>query len=218
MAKKLQPLYLVGILGLVVLALSFSVYALAYNDKIIPGVHFGTLGLGGMSLEEAQAELQERTQALSEQGIVVSIDDKQEDIALDAISFQVPIEQVVNEAWNLGRQGSWYARMGDRLMAPLIGYQIQEPVQVNDFQLEQELETVAAVRLQITGTKIVILYDTKSGTTIDIEQAKDKIKKSLSSLSDEPVRLALYEDVPRANAQTAPSAKQEAERILSQPL
>ncbi|MBX4211788.1 MAG: hypothetical protein KW806_03315, partial [Candidatus Yanofskybacteria bacterium] len=98
--------------------------------------------------------------------------------------------------WNLGRQGSWYARMGDRLMAPLIGYQIQEPVQVNDFQLEQELETVAAI----------------------LGSPRDKIKKSLSSLSDEPVRLALYEDVPRANAQTAPSAKQEAERILSQPL
>jgi len=221
-----QSLLLVGIIGLAALVLGFAGYSLAYSDKIMPGVSFGSLHLGGLTQEEAQAKLEAQVVTLAEQGIVISINDKNEDIALEAIAFELPTETIIEEAWNLGRQGSWYARMGDRLVSPLVGYEIQEPVRLNDFQLEQELEAVASilgaprkdVRLQITGTKVSILYDTKSGMTIDIEQAKDRIKEALSSLDAQPVRLTLYEDVPRANPQSAPGAKLEAERMISQPL
>lgn len=221
-----KPAIIVGSALLISACLVIAVYSMAYAGKIMPGIYLGTIDLGGLDREQAHAEIEKRIDSIEQRGIVIEIEQQVEIIPVDTLGFSVSIEEAVNEAWNQGRSGQWYAKIGERIWTPIVGHAIRNPIQFSRISLEREIEALTMilgtskkdVRLSVTGTRIDILYDTKPGKTIHIHEFAQLISRALDNLEAEPIRLNLYEDLPRANPETAILARQEALQMLNAPM
>ncbi|MDP2647881.1 MAG: VanW family protein [Candidatus Yanofskybacteria bacterium] len=221
-----KPVTIVGSALLISACLVVAVYSAAYAGKIMPGVYLGTIDLGGLDREQARAEIKKRIDSIEQKGIIVEVEQQVEVIPVDTLGLSISIEEAVNEAWNLGRSGQWYAKIGERIWTPIAGRSIRNPIQFSQISLEREIEALTTilgtpkkdVRLSITGTRIDILYDTKPGRTIHSQESIQLISRALDNLEVEPIRLNLYEDLPQANPETADLARQQALKILSAPV
>jgi len=221
-----KPIFVLVSALFISICLLAAVFLIAYAGKIVPGVYLGTIDLGGLTREQAKEEIQKRINLIEEKGIVLQVGEQTESISADAIDFKVSIDDVINEAWNQGRNGQWYAKIGERFVMPFTGYAIQGLITVNQGDLEREIDALSTilgtpkkdVRLDVSGINVEVLYDTKPGQTIHAQETVQLVRRSLENLDAQPIQLTLYDDIPQANPATAPIARQEAIQMLAAPL
>jgi vancomycin resistance protein YoaR len=103
-----------GVLGIFVIAtVVLGIYTLSYG-RIYPGVSIGGLELGGLSQTEAVRLVQESLDNRIS-GVVITVDD--EPLALHSVPIIAAgtAEKLVDQAYEYGRTGSIFRRMGDIL-------------------------------------------------------------------------------------------------------
>jgi len=220
--RHILPVIVILALG----AAGFSVYTAVYAGRILPGVRIGIVPVGGLTTEAAESALEAHIAAIKKQGIALRLGNKSEAINLDEIDVQPDVSAMVSRAVAIGREGAWYAQLSDRLLAPIRDIDMEPALVYDDRALERALSTVAEIfnnpgkdiRYKISGTTVKILTDTKVGQMIDQREALELIRSSLARLDTEPIRLTLRDDVPVRDPASIPTAKRQAEKLLSAPL
>lgn len=209
-----------------VFGITSSVYAWFMSDRILPRTQVGSVAVGGLTRDQAATRLQEALNAFQDNGIRLNIEGTLEVIQPGAIAFNFDLNGAVDQAYRPGHDGSGVARFWQRIISPLKIRHIDAPVHIDEASLRAELLDVADainvgrtdIRLQVTGTRVALLTDTKPGRAIDEEGAFNAIRTTLQMLNEAPIALALHDDVPRANPATAPEAVDAAKKLISRGL
>ena len=136
--------------------LAFQVY---HHDGIYDGVTAAGVDLSGMTRREAAAALDTRMQAvLDDMTFQVIIDDESFEVTPDELDIQYNADAAAAEAYNFGRDGSFFARVGAVLRARMSGYAI-------DFSYTYNLDAFDEVAKEIADEINV----SESGTTYEIQ-------------------------------------------------
>ncbi len=218
--------WVVGAVFLCACIFTASSYAWYMEDRIVPNTRIGTVAVGGLTRDQAAERLQEKLDAFEANGIRVDIEGAPEIIQPAAISLDLNLGEAVESAFKNGHEGSGFAQFFRRLYALVSHRQIDAPVSFNESALRSQISEVASaldvsrrdIRLQVTGAKVSLLTDTKPGRAIDQGEAFIRVRDSLRALSDEPIALQLHDDIPRADAATAPRAVADARSMIARPL
>lgn len=206
--------------------LAGSAYGWYFNDRIVPRTWVGAVAVGGFTRDEAAARIQGAVDALNAGGVQVNVEGTNEVIQSGAVSFDLNLTETVDGAFQYGHTGGWAARIGERIIALVYSRDVAAPVHIDDTALRTQVSDIADatdvelhdIRLQITGTRVKLLTDTKPGRAINQTEAFQKVHDALAALTSGPIVLALRDEIPVANPTTAPSAVDAAQKLLARAL
>ena len=114
MKKKIGAIILVLILAALIGAGSYiGWYYTEYVDidEIYPGVSIEGMDVGGMSKEQARKVLDEHTAEVSNQTVTLQVGKKNKSFKLSSVGLTLVNDNVVEEAWELGREGNIFNRI-----------------------------------------------------------------------------------------------------------
>lgn len=217
---------IVSISLLLLSGLGVAGYVLGFDQRILPHVRVGLVPVGGLTREAARERIQERLTRFQEDGVILDIEGKREIVRPEAVGLSVSPDALVDVAWRRGRTESFPERLGIWAMSPFVSYAVPTDVALERERLEDEMSILSEiidqprmdVRFDISGTKVGVRYDTKSGRVLDLQASADLVANAISLLDANPVRLTLSDDIPRALRDSASRAVQQAERMMSEPI
>lgn len=210
----------------VLLAVSVVAVSVVYAERIVAGTSIGDVAVGNLSKDEAAERLQVRLDELSRNGFPVQVGTVYEVVEPDSVGFDVNIAEAVDVAYARGHRGAWWIQGLERFSALWRKEDVEAPVFVDEVLLDDRVDALGQqsnvvrkdVRLNITGTRVEILTDTRPGKMIDRTHARATLSEHVRTLRSEPFSVRLLEDSPRASAVSAQQAKLEAERIITAPV
>lgn len=210
----------------IVIVFSVAAYAGYFSRRIAPHTFIGVVPVGGQTRDQASGRLKDAIAQFSRDGIRFDIEGASDTILLDDISFDLDINHAIDRAFARGHGDSPMANVIDSLTSLVSSEQVDAPVQFDQDQLVTRLGQVAAahesarqdVRLQISGTTVKLLTDTKPGRAIDRSTAVQVIMQSLAALDSRPITLALVDDAPIADPALAPQALANARKMMARAL
>lgn len=206
----------------VLLCFGFSVFAYAYNDRIMPRVSIGPLPIGGMTRDDAFDRIVARIDELRNISVPVSADGKTASVSIDVFFDDNFPAVALERAWQVGRQDSFFDRWGDRIRSMLIGTRVSAPIRLDDNDISNILEEVADtldeprrdIRLRIENGRAELLRDAKSGQTIGRNELRSALIARAEGLDVSPIEVMLHEDPPKADPALANDALAAAERMM----
>jgi len=204
-------------LGIVLAALAFGSYALLpHNDRIVPGVSVNGVALGGLSQADARAAVESSLTGETERKITLTAAAEQRDITLAALGVRADVDDTVNRAYGIGRQGSIGCRVTQALTARKHGMAVAPAFTLDQDAVKRTLVDIAhvinrpstnATAQWDTGAKKVVVHPGISGGKLNIDESLNLITQStvgkLVAGEPAPAELALpYEaNQPRVTAE-----------------
>ncbi len=174
---------LAGLLAIAAVGLTVAAYA---GDSIRAGVYIGETYVGGLSREEAQEALSDLQPA--DERLTIFSGDAKKEFSLSEIDAHYLVEDSVEQAYQQGREGNVFQRVGDlfRLRAEnvhipltaacdetvLTGY-IEEIASAVD-QPQKERET------SLEGNTLVVTRG-HSGKCINVQESKETVLNAISN-------------------------------------
>lgn len=210
-----------AIAGAIIVVLAGGTLGYTYGYS---GIHFGmqagAVKVGGMSLTEAQKEIdQASSQLLDGKAITLTIYDKDYTIDIASVTTGMDSKQSAQEAYDYTHEGGVFTRVGHTLSA-LVG-QGEAPlsVSVDDEALTARLDEIASEALTepvnpswtVEGDKLII--DTgKPGVSFDRDVVSKAITEKIQTMDFEPYEVKVTTSDPApvdvdqiaAEAQTQP--------------
>lgn len=120
-AKVLVTIFLIVAFAVWVVLLDFGINA----GRIHYGVHVRGTTVGGMTLEEAQATLQERGEELRFEPVVFSAEGMECSFIPDEVGWGPKPKGTAEIARDVGFTGGWISALGDRLRAYFDGVRVE---------------------------------------------------------------------------------------------
>ncbi|MCC6934437.1 MAG: VanW family protein [Candidatus Yanofskybacteria bacterium] len=217
---------IVGAVAAGIVVLGTTAYGWYTAERIVPNTWVGSVDVGGLTRDEAALRLQDELDRVAVSGVQLSIDGAPQSIDLDTVGFDLNIAQAVDEAFVRGHGGSLPARLGERIRALWHAERVAAPIRVDENALRAQVAEVADVtdvdrrdvRLEIEGTTVRVLTDTKPGRAINQQEAFSATLDTLRALGGASIALQLYDDPPRIDPATADDAALAARRMIARPL
>lgn len=204
----------------------FSFYNVFYTDKILPNIFIAGIYVGGLGSEEVYEKIAREIQRLTKNGLVVEVEGDSGILYPENLGFNVEVNKLLSDAFNIGRAGPWYYQLHDRIVALVTERVVELSFYIDENKLNSEIDilknrfdvTKKDVRYSIKGTKVEILQDTKVGKVLDKKETGKRILSSLSNLDSSPITLSLEEDYPTTNPDFLDLYKESAEKVLGDEL
>lgn len=223
-----QRIRIAAIVVAVVFVLPLTVYGtvrLSSMNKILPHTRIGAVDVGGLSRSLAREKVQARFDTLRQNGLPVVVSGNAKTLTVSDANLDMNVEAAVNAAWSRGRDFSLGSIL-DGITSPWLTRSVSAGVSVNEPSLRSEIEDTAVlledppkdVRLDIQGTRVNVLYDTKSGKTLDRDKLVRESVARLRTLDVQAVQATFIEQHPVIDRNTASTAVTEAQRMMSQPI
>jgi vancomycin resistance protein YoaR len=227
----LQPLFLQitsALAGGFALFLVFSLvlvagFSLLYTGKIYPGVSVAGVSLGGLTPEDAAAQLAAQF-TFPNTGKIVFQDGSQVWIATPAeLGLNLDAQSSAQAAYQWGRSGGPLTRLSDRYAAWHGGRFLSPVMLYNETAAQQYLDQIVSqvnrptveASLSVNGTEVVVVPG-QVGRSVDIQATLAELRSYLPSMTDGLIPLEITEASP-AILDTSQQAEV-ARRILSAPL
>lgn len=209
---------------------SYFIFEKKYSNRIYPGVHIGTINLGGKTIIEAETILNAKRNSLDKNGIIFGYKNKQtkifptfssveSDLAYEIINFD--IDKSIKEALRLGREDTPIVNLKNKITLAL--HKTQTPLYFslnrdevfkllkNDFS---RFETEAAnASLKYNNEKFVI-EDEGLGNVFDYSRAIDILEDNLSYFLSTGIQLVSKIEKPKIYKNQTGGLVEEAETIL----
>lgn len=219
---------LVAIFFIIILLIGLAVgFAIAYQHKILPGVRVASVSVGGMTKENALAELNLITDKISASGINIlykegnnsylkvapAVNSLSPDSAREIITFNN--DQAVDNAFAIGRGRNWIVSVFNTIRTMSSGIKIQASVQVETDSLKQIIkDQFADLEKPGTDAKPVITWvgdsysvnisPEQNGESFGYDRVMATIVSNLKNLNSEPVTISKESSIPvitRADAE-----------------
>lgn len=224
----------VGIL-LIVFAAAGAV-RLSYKDRILSGVHYANLDLGGLDRLAATELLQKTVDAMLDKGLAAIAGGNTADIALRTEStdfsydlMDIDITGAVNQALAVGKGQNPIGLLKGLILATVGQSTITPDITLNDEQLENALRT-AFIDLEDAGepTDFVIkkengafsvaVEEGTNGKTLDIRSGLAALHKDAEDLSLATLRIDVETVPPTVTGAEAETLVADVQQVLSAPL
>lgn len=178
--------------------------AFMISDEIYSGISIGDIMVGGLTRDKALATVNgafaERTK---KPPIVLKYQNQAWTVPAQDIGLSIDAENLVRQAYNIGREGNIMRQMRERYIAINHGYPLPLKMVYQEEKLSDLLSNIAqminrepheAALLQ-QGSGVRIIPETV-GRKVDIEATMDKIKTQLNARMPVSIDIVVNEQVP----------------------
>ena len=186
---------IISVLVIIILLIS-TIFALVNlgNENIIDGIKIKGIEMVGLSKEDAKLELQEAVKVELSKNIILKYGDFETTISPEQIESKYDIENAVEEAYSIGRNGNIIKNNYDIILAMLFGVEIEPAFSYNEKSLTDMLDgiskkipgSVKESSYYIEDDKLIVTNGTSGiGVKVDtmkkqiIEQVKNPTKNYL---------------------------------------
>lgn len=204
-------------LGVMLIGLAVGTnYLLPHNDRIVPGVSVNGVALGGRTRADALAAVESSLAGETERKITLTAAAEQREVTLAALGVRANVDDTVNRAYGIGRQGSIGCRVTQALTARKHGMAVAPAFTLDQDAVKRTLVDIAhvinrpstnATAQWDAGAKKVVVHPGISGGKLNIDASLNLIAQStvgkLAAGEPVPAELALpYEaNQPRVTAE-----------------
>lgn len=215
----------------VLICLSYWLFEKTYRNKIYPGVELNGIDLSGKSPEDARNLINRKIDEISQKGIVFYTNSHRTtvfpviasagmDLAYNIIDFEV--EGMVEQAYSIGRQGSFFNKLRDKISALLREKPIEPLYAVNEKEIKKIIaENFSRFETPAQDAKLTIGADGKFkikeeafGKITDYDDGIKRLKSNLALLDNAPIQLSAKTDYPRIYKKDCLNIETEANGIL----
>ncbi len=197
LAKK-SLIGLAVLLLLAVITTAVTAKVILGHDKIVQGVYAGQVELSALSKQEAQQALKALEKELWKRTTRVEVYGENWEVAFKDLGVQLEIPKMVEQAYQLGRDGSLLAQYQMRKTIAYEGREVNLVVKVDQKTMERKLSDLTKqlitapvnASISITPTDQVVLVPGKQGVGIDTAGIAEQLKRVIEEKVDEP-RIAL---------------------------
>lgn len=180
--KTKKVIIIVFVILLILVALFFTIFAILNlrNTKIIRGVQIGEINVSDMSKEDAKALLDERNAKNQEKQLVLKYGDLENKVTYSSLAVNYQIDEAINNAYNIGRDGNIFENNLDILKTWKDGENIELKATVDIEKLNQVVQNINNT---IQGAVVQPSYEVKDDKLI-IKSGKSGIKVDEQKLSE----------------------------------
>lgn len=190
-----------------VLLIAFAVLSVRVSayDKIFPNITAGGLNIGAITKEEATKKLKaEFEDKLEEKEFTLALEDKSIKIIPDDIEAVADIEKTVQNAYDYGKKGNIFKRIGRFIRGKSTPYEIDLVSTINTEKAEALIAQIAEgqevpvkeTEYSVSGD-VLTITNGHDGIWLDRDKAYNEIKNSIFSLADKNIELKLEEAQPK---------------------
>jgi vancomycin resistance protein YoaR len=201
-----------GALPLVLLA-AVALFELANWDKITPGATALGTSIGGLATTEAVARLSPGVRQLLDRPLDIHGSDQSWHTTARDLGLRLDPNELVSAAYQIGRQGSPFDRLGDQLDTLGHGRTVSPASTTDRAALDGSLTSMAHqieraptdARLSLTNSGAVQASSAQNGLAVDVSASRDQLTAALNSgvQSVELVTSFLLPAIPDQQLQTA---------------
>ena len=180
--KTKKVIVIVFVILLILVALFFTIFAILNlrNTKIIRGVQIGEINVSDMSKEDAKALLDERNAKNQEKQLVLKYGDLENKVTYSSLAVSYKIDDAINNAYNIGRDGNIFENNLDILKTWKDGEKVELKATVDTEKLNQVVQNINNT---IQGAVVQPSYEVKDDKLI-IKSGKSGIKVDEQKLSE----------------------------------
>ncbi len=157
------------------------------SDEIFQGVTVDHVELGGLSKQAARHKLEAVwSDSTLPQGIILVSGDKSIVVSLEEIDFSISIDQIIDEAYAVGRKGSFLQQLQDRYLANNYGKEVLLAAKFNQNKLQLAVQKAAEAMNQEPKNATVIMQNSevrivpeKTGQKIDVDKTVNMVEEEL---------------------------------------
>jgi vancomycin resistance protein YoaR len=212
--KKIFFLLLITLSSLIIIAIGFyAFFTIKFDNKVYPGVSLGAFNLAGLSYEDADKLIQEKTQAIMDGGLKFSYQNQEKmvnpglpvDLNIDAYGPVVSFDNLatLKSVYEHGRHGGLLQNLGQQIFSLFFKNNLAAQYDLDENQLRQNLiNYFQSLEIPVKNADLSIKFgpETDSGFTyevtneqagrlIDYDQAVVSVHASLANLKNEVIYL-----------------------------
>lgn len=180
---KVSPIIIILLTLIILIAIFSTIFAILNigNNKIINGITIGKIDVSNMTKEEAKKALEEICNAKMSNEIYFTYGEFEGVITYEALEVEYQIENAVEQAYNMGRQGNIFKDNKEILDVWINGRQIKLEVIIDADVINQIAQTI---NNNLEGKVVQSSYYIEDGKLI-ITSGKEGIKVNEEQLLEE---------------------------------
>lgn len=185
--KGIKALIIIGCIVILLLCLStiFAVLNMT-SEKVIKGVYISNIDVSKLTKNELDQKMKEITTEMSARKIVLKYNDLETAINLEDINLEYNIDDVTNQAYNIGRDSNIFINNFAIIKSAILKTELQMNISYNDELIDKKIEEMSAslpgaveeYAYYIEGEELVITKG-KPGLSIEKEKLKQQIKEAI---------------------------------------
>lgn len=198
--KRISHIFGIVLVLIILLTTILTGFALLnlYNNKIIKGVMVENISLEGLTIDEAIQLLNDKLNNNSEREILLSADGQEYSIMPAQIDVSYNIDEIVNQAYNIGRTGNIIQNNFEILKTFFNKKNMQINIKYDEQALDEILNDIST-KLEdamidntycIENDKLIITRG-KSGLALNIEKAEEDILREIKEKSNKKIILEI---------------------------
>lgn len=183
--KKTKNIIIITCICIVVLLVASTIFAVLNmtNEKVINGVYISNINVSKLTKKELEQKLQEITEEMSERKIILKYQEIETAINLKDIDLKYNLEEVTNQAYNIGRNKNIFINNFDIIKSTILKTNLQMNISYNEELIDKKIEEMSAslpgaveeYAYYIEGEELIITKG-KPGIAIKTEDLKNQIK------------------------------------------
>lgn len=185
--KGIKALIIIGCIVILLLCLStiFAVLNMT-SEKVIKGVYISDIDVSKLTKNELEQKIKEITTEMSARKIVLKYNDLETAINLEDINLEYNIDDVTNQAYNIGRDSNIFVNNFAIIKSAILKTKLQMNISYNEELIDKKIEEMSAslpgaveeYAYYIEGEELVITKG-KPGLSIEKEKLKQQIKEAI---------------------------------------
>ncbi len=214
------------VLLLVVTCSGIIAYNKVYENKIYPGVYLADINLGGMTKSEAESSLNTKLSNYQKENIsLVTASNRKWDPSLSKLGFKVDVKKSVDEAYNIGREKSFFANLGEQLSYGFRSASLPVAYGLNQKNISEYLNNIGQevnkpavdATFVFEGTDLKPI-SSKEGLVIDKLSLKNQIQEALKYFRTKVISIPFEIDEPKFREEATREAKTKAKAMVASPI
>ena len=224
-ARLLPRLVLIGAVALLLLAVTLLAFRAVYSDRILPAVAVGDVQVGGMTVDEAAAAVENRAAELERGTVSLTHNGQTWTPTLSEMGATVDVDASVQKAFALGRDDNAAQRLGvahrilrDDQIVPLRTTIDRAALERWFASVNADIDNRAVDASLVVDGDTVSIAPEQSGIVVDEEAATRMILGALGTLQPVAGDLPTMIEQPQVVTADLETARASLQRSLSVPV
>lgn len=219
-------LTLTATLGFLIALVATAVvaYGLMYQNQVYPGVQAAGIEIGGVTPEEAQAALDERTAEYLSSEVTLVSGDQTFTTTPAELGVTFDTARTIERANEFGRAGSWWTDSRDWFDSLVFGHDVGVTPVIDSSSLEAYFQSISGSvgarpqepTFRISDDGQLEITPSAAGLGIDLGDTGQGLRQELSVLGDGPVEISTIEVEPAYTEDALDPMGQRIEGIVSE--